>query len=432
MNKNKTPGSDGIPPEFYLTFWELVSPLLMDSLNHSVEEGVLSIEQRRGVITLIPKKEVDRRRIANWRPITLLNSDYKILTKAIALLLQRHIPSLIHSDQTGFMPHRCIGDNIRTIEDSIHTILSKEADGMVLALDFSKAFDSVRWDMIFFALKFFSFGEGFIGIIKSIFTGIESAVLNVGTTSRFFRPKRGFRQGCCALPYLFNLVVEVLAILIRQDVHIKGLHLHQSEIKVSQFVDDLTCFVSDASSMTPLMDHLDKFSGWSGLKINVAKSQLLYPKGINQGLESLANIPVRDSAHISGIWFFLSHDEHRNYENNFRPLLDKARQICRTWNNRSLSLKGKVTVVNSLVTSVFQYRCTYIHTPPEVFREFRTITTAFLWNNLKAKVAYKTLTLPTSEGGLNLIDLEIRTQAALLQCIRRMLAQPKLGASAFL
>lgn len=119
-------------------------------------------------------------------------------------------------------------------------------------------------------------------------------------------------------------------------------------------------------------------------------------------------------------------------EKNFRPLLDKARQICGTWTNRSLSIKGKVTVANSLVTSIFQYPCSYIYTPPEVFKEFRSIITSFIWDNKKPKIAFNTLSLPIAEGGLNLIDLETRTQAALLQVLRRILAKPKMGAAAYL
>lgn len=137
----------------------------------------------------------------------MLNSDYKIFTKAIALRLQRHIPPLVHPDQTGFMQRRCIGENIRIIEDSFASIQENNKEGMVFALVFSKAFDSVRWELITAALRFFGFGESFVGVIETLFTGIETAVINAGTTSRFFTPKRGIRQGCCTSPYLFNLVV---------------------------------------------------------------------------------------------------------------------------------------------------------------------------------------------------------------------------------
>lgn len=198
LNTNKSPGTDGLPPEFYSKFWHLIAPHYIRSLQYSIEIGRLSDSQRRGVITLIPKRDVDGRYIANWRPITLLNADYKIYTKAIALRLQRVMGSLIHPNQTGFMPGRIIGDSIRAVEDSIDRIKEEHEEGMIVALDFVKAFDSIRWSLIFKTLERFNFGECFVKFIKVLFVDIESCLLNDGRTSQTFH--QGIRQGCCASP----------------------------------------------------------------------------------------------------------------------------------------------------------------------------------------------------------------------------------------
>lgn len=269
---------------------------------------------------------------------------------------------------------------------------------MVVALDFTKAFNSVRWELILLALKFFRFGEGFIGVIRTLFKNIQSSVLNNGHTSRSFTPCRGIRQGCPASHFLFNLVVEMLAITIRNNEYIKGFHMHRTEVKISQFADDLTCFINDRPSLQHLLETLRTFSKWSGLKVSTAKSKLLYLRGLSEGLETVEDILVRDSAKILGIWFFTDQTKTQSYDMNFKGLLDKARRICGTWTNRSLSIKGKVTVANSLETSIFQYPCAYIYTPPEVFKEFRNIISNFIWNNKKAKIAYNTLTLPVARG----------------------------------
>ena len=84
MDSNKTPGTDGVPAEFYKNFWKDISTLLVSALNYAFESGCLSITQRRGVIKLIPKKDAELYYIKNWRPITLLNTDYKIAAKALA------------------------------------------------------------------------------------------------------------------------------------------------------------------------------------------------------------------------------------------------------------------------------------------------------------------------------------------------------------
>lgn len=226
--------------------------------------------------------------------------------------------------------------------------------------------------------------------------------------------------------------MELLAIKIRGNSNIRGIRLQDSEVKVSQFADDLTCFLHDRESLKPLMEQLEEFTTWSGLKINVSKSQLLLPLGIEEGLTSLENIPIQSDAKILGIWFSTVMDNNKNYNNNFKGILSKAKQVCSSWSHRSLSIKGKVTVANSLITSLFQYPCAYIHTPPEVFKERKRILTNFIWNNRKAKIAYNTLIQPVADGGLNLFDLETRTEAAYSQAIRRIPAFPHLRSATYL
>ena len=106
MKSDKSPGTDGLPSEFYKVFWNDLSEILINSLNYSYEIGKLSISQRRGIIKLIPKKDAELNLIKNWRPLTLLNCDYKIATKAIAGRIKTVIPKLISDDQTGFIKGR--------------------------------------------------------------------------------------------------------------------------------------------------------------------------------------------------------------------------------------------------------------------------------------------------------------------------------------
>jgi len=109
---NKSPGSDGLPIEFYRKFWHKIKPFLIKSYENILKSGELSLTQKQGVITLIPKKDKDPRMLKNWRPITLLNVDYKILTKYITEFLKKHLVNIIHSNQKGFLKGRFIGENI--------------------------------------------------------------------------------------------------------------------------------------------------------------------------------------------------------------------------------------------------------------------------------------------------------------------------------
>lgn len=112
MENDKSPGIDGLTTNFYKQFWPILGDKLTCVCNHAFHAGHLSITQRRGIITLIFKKG-DPSLLKNWRPITLLTTDYKILTKALANRLQRVLPSIIHTDQTASVRGRTINDNTR-------------------------------------------------------------------------------------------------------------------------------------------------------------------------------------------------------------------------------------------------------------------------------------------------------------------------------
>ena len=103
FSDNKSPGEDGFTKEFYQTFFDLLCKDLLNSYIEAFQQGSLSISQRRGTITLIPKEEFNLTDLKNWRPITLLNIDYKIISKVLAKRVEKCLPKLIHSDQTGFV-----------------------------------------------------------------------------------------------------------------------------------------------------------------------------------------------------------------------------------------------------------------------------------------------------------------------------------------
>ena len=158
MASENSSGTDGLPSEFYKVFWEEIGESLTSALNFSFEIGQLPISQRRGIIKLIPKKDADPNLIKNWRPLTLLNCDYKIVSKAIANRIKTVLPELISDDQSGFIKNRCISDNIRTLDSVILYTANKNIPGLLLFLDFEKAFDTVEWSFIEKSLQHFGFG----------------------------------------------------------------------------------------------------------------------------------------------------------------------------------------------------------------------------------------------------------------------------------
>ena len=176
---NKSPGSDGLPVEFYKTFWYSIKTPLLNCYKHSFEKETLSITQRQGIITLIPKPEKDLLQISNWRAISLLNSD-KILTKSLASRLKRILPQIINEDQSGFIPGRQLGENLLKIECIKKQLQVNQENGTLYALDFEKTFGSLEWATIQQALEHYGFGKIFRKWVKCLHNRPSSCVINSG------------------------------------------------------------------------------------------------------------------------------------------------------------------------------------------------------------------------------------------------------------
>ena len=229
MAHRKAPGSDGLPMEFYLKFWSLLGSDLVRVLNSCFSAGRLSHPQRRGVISLSFKKG-DRLDPKNWRPISLLNVDYKIASRAIAGLLLKVLSSVVDKDQTCGVPGRFIGENVAFLRDVVDYASSSGIEFSILSLDQEKAFDREEWGFLKATLAKMGFGPSFSGWIDLFYNGSQSAVNVNGHISSFFSLSRGVRQGCPLSPVLYVLVAEVQACNIRCHPDISSLTLPGSSV----------------------------------------------------------------------------------------------------------------------------------------------------------------------------------------------------------
>ena len=420
MKNNKSPGTDRLTAEFYKYFWNDLKTLLVGSFYYSYDSGMLSKEQRRGIIRLIPKKSSDKHRLCNWRPITLLNTDYKILTKALAERLKFHLKEIIYTDQTGFIRGRYIGTNIRLAEVIIEHTSQAEEPSWLLALDFHKAFDSVSWECIIETLELFGFGNELIKWIKVIYEGIEACVTNNGFNTAWFSPTRGTRQGCCLSPFIFVIVVEILAILVRENGTIEGIRIGRREVKVSLFADDVVCYCRSKADLYRILDCLDRFRRYSGLAVNKHKTKLLQLGGNNSQINHNMPFDVVEDLMLLGVKIGRKCDAETRYRWNFEERLNKCKQICSSWANRNLSIKGKVVVINSLLVPLLLYPASISFTPNRVYAEFKNIICTFIWSSSVNRIAYATMCRKTKDGGMGLLDLEQMIHVSKVNWVKRL------------
>ena len=224
-NSNASPGSSGFGGGFYKMFWRNIKHFVVNSLNQAYLTGNLSVSQKLGIIILLPKPDKDKKLLSNWRPISLLNQSYKILSGALAERIKPILPDIIHADQKGFVSGRYIGECVRNTYDIMEYAKAKNRAGLLLAIDFEKAFDSISHSFILKALDFFGFGHSFKKWINVLLNNISSCINHCGNISKKFAIGRSCRQGDPLSPYLFIICVEILALKLRSDRGSKALNL---------------------------------------------------------------------------------------------------------------------------------------------------------------------------------------------------------------
>ena len=168
LQRGKSPGPDGFTVEFYKKFAPLLSTVLCDMYNEVLSLGRLPPTLTNATITLLLKKDKDPLLCSSFRPISLLNVDYKILAKILALHLRTVLPGIISTDQTGFMLGRHSFHNTRRLIN-ILTMPSSSTPEIVVSLDAEKAFDRVEWDFLFEMMDRFGLGSGFISWVKLLY-----------------------------------------------------------------------------------------------------------------------------------------------------------------------------------------------------------------------------------------------------------------------
>ena len=423
LKNGKTPGIDGLSADFYKFFWSDIKQLVLASINHAMVTNQLSLDQRRGLISLVPKKDKDRLLLKNWRPIALLTTDYKLIAKCLAMRITKVIDKLIAPDQTGYIKGRYIGENIRTVHDIIDYLNDRNKGGILMLIDFEKAFDTVRWKFIDKTLKAFNFGASYRAWVKILYNNIQSAVLNNGHLTSFFYPERGVRQGCPLSVYLFILVAELLAISIRANRDIEGISLTKLEVKISQLADDTSLFISKPASIDPIFKTLKDFSKCSGLKVNVEKTKIYNIGSTNFTPEEMNGYAfAKDEIELLGIT--ISIDKRKSVEKNFVPKIRAIENILKQWSRRKLSLKGKITIVNALALSMIVYPASVLETPAYVLEEINNLLMLFMWDGKRPKIAAKILENSIELGGLKMPNIFLKVKAWQLSWLQRAIIKP--------
>lgn len=289
-NPSKAPGPDGLSFQFYQSFWNLVQSdllnLFQDFYHRTLDISKLNLAS----ICLLPKK-TDAFIIQNFRPISLINYSFKLITKLLTNRLAQVMDPLIDDSQAAFIKGRLIGDNILCATEVLHQVKLSKQQGILLKLDFKKAFDKVNWDFLFKVLAVRGFGNLFISWIKDILFGGRSCISFNGTLGPYFPCKQGLRHGDPMSHFLFDLVADALNKILSRDQAagvISSLGNFSNDLGVLNlhFADDTLLFLKADSKMLEYLKFLLLgFELLYGLKINFDKS-VMVPLNLSDSLAS--------------------------------------------------------------------------------------------------------------------------------------------------
>lgn len=425
MNNDKSPGPDGFTAEFYKSFFPEIGVFLVRSLNEAFVRGELSVTQYQGVITCIPKEGKPKQFIKNWRPISLLNVSYKLLSACLARRMKTVLPSIIHESQKGFMKGRYIGENIRLLYDTILLTEKENIPGLLLMIDFEKAFDSVSWEFIEKALNFFNFPNSFISWFKILYKKANSCVSFNGQYSSWFELRRGCRQGDPISPYLYLICAEIMSLMIRNNKRIKGISLRDKDVLLSLFADDTTLFLDGSEeSFTEAIKILDSFSKISGLKVNTDKTQIAWI-----GSSRNSNVKyMRDknfiwdpgSFKVLGIHFSVNTNEITNL--NFMGKIEEVKKEIGRWAKRNMTPLGKITIIKTLIISKLTHLFINLPDPsPRFLKELDEIIFRFLWGGKTHKVKKSIMCMPYEYGGYKMVDVYTFISTLKISWLRRFI-----------
>ena len=462
----KSPGLDGIPFELYRhIFMQYPSVLsfFLEVVQKAFVGDIPPSWQKTRMVLLF--KKGDPHLLANWRPLSLINTDAEIFTKILANRFNRVSPSLINPYQTGFMPHRNISDN-GWINTTLMANLQKSEDPRVaemamVLLDQEKAYDRVHPDYLRAVLQRFRFPDVIIDTLLKLFFQTRISVSVNGFLGAPVDQGRGLRQGDPLSPLLFNLAFEPLLRSILASQQLRGISMHTVPItrhqhaspnkhshpstggddspipwhsppslKLLGFADDLAVYLQSPNEWSVLQEILQTYSWASNAKVNIHKTEVVSLSGkshaewIKITTELVVAYHTKDSrtaVRYLGYSLFSAPHQLKAYLSKIRALILGS---CTKLQGRGLSVQGLAYITNSVILSKLWHLLRVIPVPKVWLDEIRSIVRRFVLPFWPAP-SWESICLPKSKGGLGIIDLHTQHHALQMIYIQRILRGKK-------
>ncbi|GJS24794.1 RNA-directed DNA polymerase, eukaryota [Tanacetum coccineum] len=378
---NKSPGPDGFTFEFYRVFWALIDRDVFNAVSEFFESGCIPKGCNASFIALIPKIH-DAKIVKDFRPISLIGSIYKIITKILANRLCFVLPSLISDVQSAFVSNRNILDGPFMLNELLSWCKHKKRNAFIFKVDFEKAFDTVKWDFLLDTLQAFGFGQKWCNWINGCLQSATGSVLVNGSPSSEFQFFRGLKQGDPISPFLFILIMESLHLSFSRVINeglFKGIAINPSFSISHLFYADDAVFVGEwnDSNIKTVVKVLKCFFLASGLKINLLKSKLM-GVGVNPNEVSRVATSIGCSTFTAPFKYLgVSVGDNMSRIASWDDIIFKVSNRLSKWKLKTLSIGGRLTLLKSVLSSIPLYHMSIFKAPIGVLNKLEAIRRNF-------------------------------------------------------
>ena len=301
---------------------------------------------------------------------------------------------------------------------------NEKIDGLLMLIDFEKAFDSISWKFLYNVLEYLGFTEEYVRWIKLLNTNFRATIVQAGCKSDFFKIERGCKQGDPIAAYLFIICAQILTYMIDQDVNIKGLFINK-EIKLCQFADDTTLILDGSKqSLESALNIIETFGSFSGLKMNTTKTKLIWigrKRYSREKLDTSSKLQWGSTTfNLLGIIFSVNLDDMPSL--NYSVALEKSKILIANWKKRVLSPIGKITIIKTFTLSNFIHLLTTLPSPSKQFiKNVNELFFSFVWSNKPDKVKRIYITQDYQDGGLRMVNIENFITSLKIAWIKKLL-----------
>ena len=402
--KYTSPGEDGLSSLLYIQFWDTMGDTLTAIVNTWLS-GDSCIQRPNPALTVfIPKVPVPTA-VRHYRPISLLNTDVKIISRCLVNRLALYLGRLVGPHQYAGVKQRSIFHLLLNIRDCLTICRDCQLPSALINLDFERAFDNIEHPYLWRVLKSFGFHDQFIQWCQSFYKDAITRLNINGYLTHPIKVMRSIRQGCPLSLYFFVIALAPLVYLVQNSI--AGLPVVEPPLRISAYADDVIVFLSSYDDYITMMKCITEFEISSGAHLNPRKTQLFVVEGI-PAFDMITNILRTERIKILGIYFLRTFTDTIRY--NFDLVINKIRHMNLLQNSRSLCLVSRVKFVNTYVLSKLWYVANVLPLSLLKGKQIQSLCLWFVWKGHVFRVRYNDLTLPYAEGGLCLCNIQLKAE----------------------